>query len=174
MPPTLQTLDEHLFHQHLWKMQKGRYPKATTRINQRLGTQAEVKAAHILAARGWQTWHIARTHATNRWDLYARGARIEVKASGYHPACHGHRYQAHIHNQADLILFACFNGSIHWFVIPSADIKDRANIAIWSYDPRDYTGQWSTYLEAWHIADEIIRTAPAIPLQLPLPLGEAP
>lgn len=170
MPPTIQTLNEHLQHQQFWKAQRGRYRKATKRIDQTLARQAEAKAARILAGRGWQTWHIASTEPNKRFDLYARGARVEVKASGYHPAMHGCRYQAHIHNHANLILLACFNHTIHWFVIPASEIGQRRNIAVWSHDPACYTGIWSQFYEAWHLADEIIQAAPAIPLQLPLPL----
>ncbi len=145
---------------------------APTKAQQRrlLGRQAERRACEILADRGWPVWHVASTEHNKRFDLYARGARVEVKASGYYLAAgrRGGRYQWQFHNQADLVLLAALNGRVHWFVIPAGEIGERENLAVWSYNPAKYAGQWAAFYEAWGLADDVIRQAGPVPVQLSL------
>jgi hypothetical protein len=54
-------------------------------------------------------------------------------------------------------------------VIPREAIGQRRNLAIWSMDPRAYSGRWATFLEAWDIADRVIAAAGPFPAQLWLP-----
>ncbi|NIV34989.1 MAG: hypothetical protein GWN58_37700, partial [Anaerolineae bacterium] len=85
--------------------------------------------------------------------------RIEVKASTWR-AARGRRgrYQAHWHNRADMLLWLLANVG-QWLVIPASELGNRRNLAIWSYDARDYAGQWAAYLDAWHILDTALETA---------------
>jgi hypothetical protein len=98
---------------------------------------------------------------------------VEVKAARWHPAPRGGRYQVAIRNhRADLVLMACVGEDDQvwaWFVIPKVAIGRRRNLAIWSVDPRAYSGRWAPYLEAWYIADQVITAAGPFPAQLWLP-----
>ncbi len=135
-----------------------------------VGRRVEAIAAELLADRGYP---VQLTSHKKAWDLYAGGAHVEVKAARWHAAPRGGRYQVAIRNhRADLVLMACVgeDGQVWaWFVIPGEAIGRRRNLAIWSVDPRAYSGQWAPYLEAWDIADRVIAAAGPFPAQLWLP-----
>jgi hypothetical protein len=124
-----------------------------------LAREAEQAVTERLEEIGYR---VNPTSRNARYDLLVEGAaRVEVKASTYNEAAgqRGGRYQAHFHNQADLLIFGCKNGSWHFFVIPVQDLGGRRNIAVWSEDPRDYVGQWTRYLEAWDYVGEVVKEA---------------
>jgi hypothetical protein len=110
-------------------------------------------AAHI-----WQMGYSARWMPHNsRFDLLVDGClRIEVKAATWTPPG---RYQAQLHNLADVIVFCCANGRYHYFVIPVNEVGARSHLAVWSYAPEDYAGQWRPYLENWALLGQHIETA---------------
>lgn len=114
-------------------------------------------ARAILAAMGYQ---VARTGYNAPFDLWAEGARVEVKAATYASG----RYQAAIRNhQADLLLLACQTpaGGLEWFVIPGDHLGDIKNLAIWTEDPAQHNGRWFEYYQAWWWVDSICQRVPA-------------
>ncbi len=133
--------------------------------NHAFGRWVERQAAEIVSLRGWPT---AMTTHRAAFDLWAGGARLEIKAAHWD----GHRYQAHIRpGQAaacDLLLLACCGHGciVGWFVIPSAEIGDIVNLAITS-GPARYTGRWSTWFERWELVDCAARRG-VYPAQLAL------
>lgn len=131
-----------------------------------LARRVEYLAADLLRERGYS---VSLTSHKAAWDIQANGARVEVKAARYYQNGKGGRYQARLHNEAELLLLACCSDSqvIAWYVIPLKEIQAK-NIAIWSQDPAEYAGQWSSYLEAWDVAEETISRAGAHPYQLRL------
>jgi len=124
----------------------------------------ENKVMYRIAERG----HTAVRQKRNaRFDILVDDClRVEVKASKWYESQSGGRYQANIHNRCDLIVFVCVNGTHHHFIIPQFKIGSRSNIAVWSYEPRDYAGQWATYLEAWPVLENAVQTARQRPYQL--------
>jgi len=126
--------------------------------------QIERDVMYLLAERG----HLVTKQKRNaRFDILVDDAlRVEVKASKWYANNHSGRYQANIHNRCDLVVFVCVNGSHHHFVIPQHEIGDRSNIAVWSYEPEDYTGQWSPFLEAWPVLETAVQSARLRPYQL--------
>jgi hypothetical protein len=124
-----------------------------------LAREAEQAVTERLEEIGYR---VSPTSRNARYDLLVEGAaRVEVKASTYNEAAgqRGGRYQAHFHNQADLLVFACRNGDWHFFVIPTEALGERRNIAIWSEEPERYTGQWRGFLEQWSVLPGIIDEA---------------
>jgi hypothetical protein len=124
-----------------------------------LAREAEQAVAERLEEMGYR---VNPTSRNARYDLLVEDAtRVEVKASTYNEATghRGSRYQAHFHNEADLLVFACRNGSWYFFVIPAQDLGGRRNLAVWSEDPRDYVGQWMGYLEAWDYVPQVVEEA---------------
>jgi hypothetical protein len=141
---------------------------AKTGDNHRLGRQAETAVTTRLQAMGYQVHPTTHKCPFDLWvaDGQGRAIRVEVKISLYHSAGrHGSRFQARIHNQADILIFIARNGTDWIYVIPMAAISSRKNIAIWSACPGDYTGQWAPYLNAWPQLIQAIQTAPARPYQ---------
>lgn len=127
------------------------------------GRQVERLAAELLRDRGYC---IRLTGHQEHWDLWANGARVEVKAATWD----GRRWQFNLRgSQADVFLLGCCQGGqvIAWFVIPGADVGDRRNTAIWNADPMAYAGQWAPFLGAWELADIAIEGTRA-PWQLEL------
>lgn len=156
--------DEFLRRRQWW----GRHFANGTLLSQRrraaneLGTEGEEKAAEMIRERG------LKAHLTTKkcaFDLWVEGpadgqaARVEVKTSLYQLSSKGGRYEANIRHdskEVDLIIFLAKNGSWWPYVIPSAAVGQRHNIAIWSACPGDYKGQWSIYLNAWQHLDQVI------------------
>ena len=107
-------------------------------------------ARRLAELRLW--WSPTRPNA--RFDLLVEGClRVEVKASRW--VAPG-RYQACLHNVADVVVWGCRNGRWHWFVIPVEQLGDRRNVAIWSEDPERYDGLWSPFREAWPRLAELV------------------
>lgn len=104
-----------------------------------------------IADRGYS---VTKTNHTCNYDLLAQGLRIEVKAANWD----GNRYEANLRsNDADVLVFACIDGDIHFFVIPFDQVAGRTVIKITSRDPRDYIGKWMNGYEAWDLLDDLIR-----------------
>lgn len=138
-----------------------------------LGRRVERLAAELVADRGWP---VCLTGDQRHWDLWAGGAKVEVKAARWYPApSGGGRYQVMIRNgQADLFLVACVGDDEQvwaWFVIPARAVGARRNIAVTSPDPRAYQGRWARYLERWELVDEAAEAAGPFPGQLSLELN---
>lgn len=95
-----------------------------------------------------------KTSHTARYDLLAQGIRIEVKAARWD----GCRYEANLRsNDADLLVFGCLDGDLHFFVIPFDQVAGKTVIKITRHDPRDYLGQFMAYYEAWDLLDDLVR-----------------
>jgi hypothetical protein len=98
-------------------------------------------------------------------DLIANGARIEVKAARW--GAHGaYRFNMR-RSEADMYLLACCSPVeiLAWFVVPAAALNGQRMVGIWAADPRHHRGQWAAYLEAWDIADRLIRRGGGWPMQ---------
>jgi hypothetical protein len=96
----------------------------------------------------------AKTSHKANYDLLVQGIRVEVKASRWD----GCRYEANLRsNDADLLVFACIDGAVHFFVIPFDQVRGRTVIKITRHDPRDYLGQFMRYYEAWDLLDDLVR-----------------
>jgi len=132
-----------------------------------LADSAEREAAAVLAGAGFDVVLTPGYH--DRHDLTVGGAlRVEVKASTWRPAAHASgRYQALWHNKADLLLWLLADVGA-WVVIPCEVLGERSNLAIWSKDPGQYSGQWAAYLGAWHIVDQALEQARARGARLPI------
>ncbi len=116
----------------------------------RLAREAEDAVADRLKAKGF---FVTRAAPNAHFDLLANGLRIEVKASTWS----GRRYQANLRdNDADLLVFVCKNGRLHFFVMPFDQVKGLTVIKVTREEPADYLGRWSSYLEAWPIVDDLI------------------
>lgn len=126
----------------------------------RLANMVERDVAQRLVEMGYL---VTPTGHNTRYDLLVESCcRVEVKASTWRPALRGTgRYQALIHNRADVIVFCCVNGSLHYFVIPAGELRERQNIAVWSYDPAAYQGQWAPYFQHWDALAEAVEQAKA-------------
>lgn len=130
-----------------------------------LADSAEKEALLRLILDGY-TVHRTLTRAA-RYDLLIEyRLRAEVKASTWSPTKRNRgRYACNYHNKADVLLWLCANAG-QWFVIPCHVLNGRSCLAIWSYDPTQYTGQWRPYLNAWgHIADLLLSHTRPIPYQ---------
>jgi len=123
-----------------------------------LAASAEREAAAILAGAGLDV-DLTPGH-NDRHDLTVNGClRCEVKASRWTGAQNATgRYQCLFHNDADLLLWLLADVG-QWVIVPSGELGDRRNLAIWSHDPAEYTGQWAAYLGAWDIVDQALATA---------------
>lgn len=104
------------------------------------------------------------------FDLWVGGCRVELKAANWTGINHGQgRYQGTLRNcEFDVLLFVAINDTDHHFFIPSDSVGQRSQIAITSYDVNAYSGQWSAYLEAWHVLRQAVHNAPPRPIQLRL------
>jgi len=156
-------LSEHLFFQQQRAAEVAyRYARPVVEVadpRRLLADSAERELAARLLVAGYT---VARTAHNTRFDLVVDGClRVEVKASTWRSAAGGGgRYQCCFHNRADVVCWLLANAGT-WFVIPVADLAGRRNLAIWSRDPRRYTGQWSPYRGAWHILDAAVAAATA-------------
>ncbi len=142
---------------------------------QRLSREAEQIVDELVRKMGYRTNPTPHKCPFDLWvqDEVGRAVRLEVKISQYHRAKKGRsggRYQADVrhHDQADLLVFIARNSQDWPFVIPMADIAPRRNIALWSYHPEDYTGQWASYLQAWEYLHQAIKVAEPRSWQTPL------
>lgn len=107
----------------------------------------EVRA--ILAGRGLV---VTGTRHMERFDLLAQGVRVEVKASRW-----SGRYICNLHgNDADVLVWACVDGAVSYFVIPFEDVRGRTVLKVQSQDPREYVGRWMRWLGAWDLIEELV------------------
>lgn len=126
----------------------------------------ETKIAQQIALLGYS---VRPTRPNARFDLWAGGAKVEVKGSRWNDD--RHRYQAAVRNyEADVLIFDAVNGTDHLFVIPMTMVIPKKTIEICSYDVARYAGQWAAFLEAWNWLHQIIEQAPKLPVQLELGL----
>jgi len=133
----------------------------------RLGLEA---TRERLATLGYKT---DRTTHKCAFDLWIEDAiRAEVKTANWRPARHGGRYFTNIRSRqlddADLVIFACKNGTWHFFIIPTSTILPAHTLTITTQQPENYTGKWSPYLDAWPLLTEAVDQAPPRPTQLNL------
>ncbi len=137
--------------------------------NHVFGRWVEHCAAEIVSLRGWP---VARTSHKARFDLWAGGARLEIKAGHWD----GQRYQAHMRpgqaRACDLVLMACCGQGciVGWFVVPAVEIGDLSALAITTANPGRYVGRWSTWYECWELVDHAAKQG-VHPAQMSLPLG---
>jgi hypothetical protein len=143
-------LSEHLFFQSFRRdEQRFRYARRQGDLAKRVENQARA----VLEGRGWRT---TRTAHNEHFDLWCEGVRVEVKAARWND-----RYQANLRaNDADVLLFGCQNGRVHWFVIPWEALGDRRNLAIWSEDPEAYAGRWARFRDAWGVVADLVSDPP--------------
>lgn len=137
---------------------------------QRLSREAEQRVDKLVRQMGYHTQPTTHKCPFDLWvqDEAGRAVRIEIKISKYYRLKKGGgRYQCDVrhHDQADLLVFIARNGQDWPFVIPMAHIAPRRNIAIWSYHPENYAGQWAPYLKAWQYLHRAIDTAKVRPWQ---------
>lgn len=145
-----------------------------------LAHEGEAAAARMIRALGYLAHPTTKNCAFDLWaaDSQGHAARVEVKTSLY-TLCSdprkGGRYEANIrqNKDTDLLIFLAKNGTWWPYIIPIAAIGQRHNIAIWSYCPGDYKGQWSIYLNAWQHLEQVIQNTHPRAWQLSLPFGGA-
>jgi hypothetical protein len=162
----LQELRQNQRQEQMWLKYGG-----TAAPNERhiLARQVEAKIIKRISPYGWP---VNLTTHKAKFDLWIGNAKVEVKGSHWRNRGSFGIYQANIRNHAaDVLIFAAINGSFHFFVIPMAAVKPRKTVEISSYHVDAYAGQWSPYLEAWDVLEEAVRSAPARPKQLDLPIG---
>lgn len=112
-----------------------------------LAREAEGLAAARLRSLGYA---VELTGHQARYDLLVNGClRVEVKASNWRQQAgrRGGRYQANIHNSADLVLFLARGGRDTWFVMPLS-VAGRS-ITIRDYRADRTAGKYAPYLAAW-------------------------
>ena len=166
--------DEFLRRQYWWRnWQNGTLKNSHQLEAQRLSREAEQIVDRLVRQMGYHTQTTTHKCPFDLWvqDDTGRAVRIEVKISRFHALKKGGgRYQCDVrhHDQADLLVFLARNGQDWPFVIPMTHIVPRRNIAIWSYHPEDYSGQWSPYLKAWEHLHQAIKAAPEYSWQPPL------
>lgn len=143
----------------------------------RLATEAENLVAGQVRALGYEAHLTTPNCPFDLWvaDSQGRTARVEVKLSFYHPNKGGGRYQADVRQGSgcDLLIWICRNGRDWTYVIPIADLAARRNLAIWSYCPGNYTGQWHSYLGAWDHLHQVVASARGDVRQLSLAGGHS-
>jgi hypothetical protein len=142
----------HMAQQHWDKAQRFTAP-ATYALDPRrvLARRVERIVRERIEALGIRC---AKTGHTRNFDLLAQGVRVEVKASRWD----GVRYEANLRsNDADVLVFGCLDGELHFFVIPFDQVAGRTVIKITSHDPRDYLGRFMRYYEAWDLLNDLIR-----------------
>lgn len=146
------TIDKlHQENLQFLKAQRYRNPQAIS-----FGTQVEADVTGLLRRFGYL---VKKTRYHDHQDLKVirpsdrRFIMIEVKGSlsYYLEQKRAYRYQAHIHQTADLYIFACVDpdGWYHHFILPPTCLGNRSNIAIWSQDPASYAGIWKPFYNAW-------------------------
>lgn len=150
-------------HWWWWHYLNDTLQRQRQREAQRLAREAEQSIAQHVQAMGYQVNPTTHKAPFDLWvqDDLGRAIRVEVKISRYHHSQKGGRYQADVRHfdQADLLVFIARNGKDWPFIIPMADIAPRRHVAIWSYCPADYSGQWASYLNAWDYLQQAIETA---------------
>lgn len=112
-----------------------------------LAREAEALAAARLRALGFG---VEKTGHRAPFDFLVNGAlRVEVKVSLWRQQAgrRGGRYQANIHNQADLVVFLARGGRDTWFVMP-VSVAGRS-ITIRDYRADRTAGKYAPYLAAW-------------------------
>src|SRR3990167_10583331 len=125
--------------------------------------RVETLAALKLYSLGFKVKSNEVNDGSNTWDKLATSPnggqlKIEVKGARLHRTkFNRNRYHARIHNgDADFIMMYCeteppdagsMEGMGYWFVLPTIEVWPRVDIAIWSADPTEYSGQWAQYLE---------------------------
>jgi len=89
-------------------------------------------------------------------DLIVNGTlRVEVKGALWTKHRHSRgRYQFNTRQEPDLFILWCLCEYDTVFVIPRSAIGERANIAIWSRFPSNYSGQWMPYRQATHLIQQ--------------------
>lgn len=153
------------------KRQQWAYSRRRDRHTE-LARQAERWTQDQITGLGYQVHQTTNNCPFDLWVQRSDGkaVRVEVKISLYNQNARGGRYQANVrhHHQADLLVFIARNGRNWPYIIPMQHIAPRRNIAIWSYCPGDYSGQWAVYLGAWDQLHRAIETAAPKDFQLPL------
>lgn len=111
---------------------------------------------HVYAHLARAGYHLTRNGYHSPADILVNDTiRIEVKGSLWVKALSRKgRYQFNTRNNCDFYILYCIGTRSRCFVIPHDAIGERKNVAIWSEDPRRYKGQWSRYLNAWHLIAE--------------------
>lgn len=151
------------FQQIRQEQQRARFVRWGRNVDPRrmLANRIEQQVKARLEGMGYR---VSRTGHNERWDLWCEGVRLEVKASHWRG-----RYQANLRgNDADLLILACVNGKISFFVIPWGEVAGLAHLAIWSEEPAATAGRWARFYEAWDLVGELVANPPAGPWQLPL------
>jgi len=89
------------------------------------------------------------------FDLIVNGTlRIEARGALWSSSStRAGRYQFSTRQHPDVYVLRCLTIPGADFIIPAREIGSRKNIAIWSRDPTKYAGQWSKYLNAWHVIE---------------------
>lgn len=150
--------DLHEFHHRQQARDRRRVIRADER--RRLAIAAEQYVYYQLCQRGYLV--VPQSYGC-RFDLMVEQVcRVEVKAARWTNATNARgRYQVQLHNEADVIVLCCLNGSMYPFVIPAGVCGTRENIAIWSYDPAEYGGQWAEWFGRWDVVAEAVERARA-------------
>lgn len=124
-------------------------------------------AAGLLRAQGYRVMPGQRGRPYLWYTDGDRVAGVEVRrAFNRRGSARGqyNRYQVPIkgHQQAQLLLLLAIaaDGQEYPFLIPMAEIGARRNIALWSENPADYSGQWAPYLNNWDILAQVLAEAP--------------
>lgn len=149
-------------HKELWKIEmrcrerEYRQRLAARDARRKLAGEAERLVADRLERMGYV---VRIPRAESRFDLLVGGCcRIEVKAATWRPVFGGGsgRYEWHYHNDADLLILAARNGSWHFYVLPTAALGGRRNVAVWRENPAQSAGWLSEYLERWELVGPVV------------------
>lgn len=135
--------------------QRTRYTLAPRNTDPRrdLANQVQAIAAERLQALGF---HVVKQSHKAHFDIMADGLRVEVKASTWN----GRQYQANLRdNDADVLLFGCMDGRLHWFVVPFEVVRGRRVVKISSHNPHDYTGRLTPFYDAWDSLPDLAKSA---------------
>ncbi len=126
------------------------------------GREAEQQVTEQLEKRGYT---VSQTSHKAPFDLLAqkdgKALEVEVKGANWTPRARRPQYgrfQANIRNKADMVIFACKNGTWHYFCIPARSITGRT-MSITSYQVEAYRGRYAKFLEAWPVVDFELKTA---------------
>lgn len=146
------------WHHHL----NGTLRSRRQREAMQLAVEGEEAAMELVRALGYQAHLTTHNAPFDLWvsDSQGRAARVEVKTSLY--SRKHRRYEWDIRqDEVDIVICLAKNGRYWPYIIPIADIGQRRNLAIWSYCPGDYKGQWAIYLNAWqHLHQAITNSQP--------------
>lgn len=160
--PTITESDLARFFQRIrQEQQRARFQRPRRDPRRVLAGRIEQQVKARLEGLGYR---VSRTGNNARWDLWCEGVRIEVKASHWRG-----RYQANLRsNDADLLVLACVNGGVSFFVIPWGEVAGRSSLEIRSEEPAATASRWARWYEAWELVGELVANPPAGPWQLPL------